>query len=197
MTTYDNLYSRLVAWLKIVLPLAALALLSTMFLLSRGYDTPTTLPFADVDVDELAKEQRVQSPNYSAMTRDGSAILVTAETARPDLTNRDLILAADLHAVIETAAGVTYDLVADRGRIDNETSLARLIGNVVVETSRGFVLTTEALTTSLEQTDLESDADVLITGDRGTIEAGKMILTGGSHLVFKDGVKVVYTDLVD
>lgn len=197
MSAYDNPYSRLVAWLKIILPLAALALLSTMFLLSRTHESIATLPFTQVDMAELAEEQRVRAPTYAAMTRDGSALSVTAQSARPDVTEQNIIHAVDLHAVIETENGSLYDIVSDRGRIDNGNALARLIGSVVVETSRGEVLTTDALTTSLEETFVESDADVVITAPEGTIEAGKMILTGPNHLLFKDGVKVIYTSPTD
>ena len=39
-------YSRMIAWLKILLPLAALVLLSTLFLFARPRNPIATLPFA-------------------------------------------------------------------------------------------------------------------------------------------------------
>ncbi len=53
MATYDNTYSRVVAWLKILLPLLALAILSTLFLVARTIDPAQNIPYADVDIDEL------------------------------------------------------------------------------------------------------------------------------------------------
>ena len=44
-------YSRMVAIFKVLLPLAALAILSTLFLLSRTIDPTTTIPFADQDFE--------------------------------------------------------------------------------------------------------------------------------------------------
>ena len=39
MAIPDNLHSRMVFWLKILLPILALAILSTLFLFSRRIDT--------------------------------------------------------------------------------------------------------------------------------------------------------------
>lgn len=197
MSVFDNGYSRFVAWVKIVLPLAALVLLSTMFLLSRSYDTPATIPFADIDVNELASEPRIKSPNYTGMTRDGSSISVAAETAKPDPENRDLIIAAALRAELETASGALYNLVAATGHIDSGRSVALLEGGVVVTTSSGYEITTQAMTTSLSHTELETEGDVHAIGPAGTLDAGKMILTPDNLLVFKGGVKLVYTPSSD
>ncbi len=43
-------YSRMVALLKVSLPLIALGILSTLFLVSRAVDPPMTIPFADSEV---------------------------------------------------------------------------------------------------------------------------------------------------
>jgi lipopolysaccharide export system protein LptC len=56
-------YSRLVAWLKIILPLIALGILATLFLVSRTIDPSQTIPYADVDVQDLARNQRVGAPS--------------------------------------------------------------------------------------------------------------------------------------
>ena len=47
----DNLHSHVMAWLKVLLPMAALALLSTLFLLSRRTDPVTDLPISDVELE--------------------------------------------------------------------------------------------------------------------------------------------------
>ena len=52
-----NTYSTVVSWAKIILPLVALGLLSTLFLFSRTPDPNRAIPFAAVDVEELAREQ--------------------------------------------------------------------------------------------------------------------------------------------
>ncbi|MBL9052753.1 MAG: hypothetical protein JNN02_03385, partial [Tabrizicola sp.] len=43
-------HTRVVTWLKVLLPLAALAILSTLFLLADQINPDDALPFAEVDV---------------------------------------------------------------------------------------------------------------------------------------------------
>ena len=43
-------HTRLVGWLKVALPLTALAILSTLFLVARRIDPEAALPYAEVDV---------------------------------------------------------------------------------------------------------------------------------------------------
>ena len=42
--------TRTVRWLRVLLPLAALAMLSTLFLFSRGGDSESQIPYADVEI---------------------------------------------------------------------------------------------------------------------------------------------------
>ena len=75
-------HSRVVGWLKVALPLAALAILSTLFLLSDRIDPEDALPYAEVDVEDLAREPRMTAPTYAGMTTDGAALTLTATEAQ-------------------------------------------------------------------------------------------------------------------
>ena len=203
MRRRDNPYSRFVAWAKIVLPLAALALLSTVFLLARNIDPTQAIPFAEIDVEELAREQRISAPNYAGVTEDGAAISVTASTARPDPDSPERVDATDLEAELITATGVRYQLSSQRGEIDSGADMAYLQGGVVVTTSSGYRITSDAMSTSLSRTLLESEGPVQADGPAGRLDAGSMSLAplpdaegddSANHLlVFNKGVKLVYT----
>ncbi|SIO19036.1 LPS export ABC transporter periplasmic protein LptC [Vannielia litorea] len=197
MSVYDNSYSRFVSLAKIVLPLAALALLSTLFLVARTVDPSRSIPFADVDVNELAREQRISAPNYSGVTRDGAAISIKASSARPDPANRSRVSATDLRGHLETPDGGTYELSSLSGEIDTKAGLAVLDGGVIITTPTGYQVTSDQITTALEQTDIESPGPVKAVGPAGTLDAGSMKLTpsddGNYLLVFNNGVKLVYT----
>ena len=71
-------HTRVVTWLKIALPLAALAILSTLFLLADKIDPEDALPYAEVDVEDLAREPRMTLPSYAGTTSDGAALSLTA-----------------------------------------------------------------------------------------------------------------------
>ena len=60
MAAATNFHSAIVGWLKILLPLAALMLLSTLFLFARSTAPSDDIPFADIDA--AAAEQRVSAP---------------------------------------------------------------------------------------------------------------------------------------
>ena len=198
MATYDNTYSRVVAWMKIILPLLALAILSTLFLVARTIDPAQNLPFADVDVDELAREQRIGQPDYSSVTADGAAISLSAESARPDPNDPNRIDGTAIRAAIDMPGGGRIDIDSQRMQIDNTAGLAKLRDGVVVRSDDGITLTSETLDIALDSTRFESDTPVRLEGPAGTLTADRFQLTGNGSasqpyvLVFKGHVKLIY-----
>ena len=189
-------HSRIVAWLKIVLPLTALGILSTVFLLSQSHDPERAIPYADVDVEALLRDQRLGEPNYSGVTRDGAAIEMRAAEVRPDPEQPSRAGAEQLTAAIELAGGGRLAIDAGTGLIDPDTSTARLDGGVVVIASDGTTVETDALTARLDRTEIVSDGAVAARSPMGDLNAGKMAIrqdaAGGMVLDFSDGVKLVY-----
>lgn len=189
-------YSRVVAWLKILLPLSALALLSTLFLFSKSIDPEQSIPFATVDVKELAREPRITAPEFSGMTADGAAITISASAAKADPTNLETATIERLTAVIQTPDGASVTAQADEGSIEDART-ARLEGDVYIETSSGYRISTDELISDLDRTLIESAGIVAASGPLGDIDAGMMTVhlqnqTGTSMLVFKNGIKVLY-----
>jgi lipopolysaccharide export system protein LptC len=189
-------YSRVVAWLKIIFPLTALGLLATLFLFSRSIDPEQSIPFADIDVKELAREPRITAPEFSGMTADGAAITISAATAKTDPSNLENATIDRLEAHFQTPDGAEVVATANMGSIEN-AKVARLEGEVLIETSSGYRISTDVLISDLDETLIESQGSVIATGPIGEIEAGKMIvhlqnITGTSMLVFKNGIKVLY-----
>lgn len=195
MALADNGYSRFVQFAKIALPLLALGLLSTMFLFSRSVDIEDAIPMVDVDPQEIAREQRLAAPKFSGVTSDGSTITVTAETARPDLTDPKRLMAQNVAADIVTPTGTRYIVLSDDAVYDGNKSSLELVGSVRINTSTGYQLTTDILIANLAKTALSTQGMVEGSGPGGTLEAGRMELRavdGKQVLVFKDGVKLVY-----
>ena len=80
--TRGDTHSRLVGWLKLALPLAALVILSTLFLIADRIDPEAAIPYANVDVEDLARDPRMTTPSYAGLTSDGSALTLTADVQR-------------------------------------------------------------------------------------------------------------------
>jgi lipopolysaccharide export system protein LptC len=192
-------YSRLVGTAKLVLPLVALAILSTLFLVARRIDTEAAIPYATVDVRELAREARVGEPRYAGMTADGAAITVTAARAMPGDAQVSTLQATDMVAQIDLADGTIVGITAPTGRLDTPGGLAELAGGAVVSLSTGWRAETATLTAALDATRVVADTRIDATGPLGDLTAGAMELTQGAEpgdpgpvLLFTDGVRLLY-----
>lgn len=195
MAVYDNTHSRVVAWLKIILPLSALGVLSTLFLVSRQIAPEASLPYSEVDVKELAREQRLSQPHYSGMTKDGAALTVTAEAARPDLTNPKRATGEVITALLDAPDGEKTRLTADRGEVDTGANSLILEGSVDIVSSSGMRLKSDRLNAALDQSMVESPGPVEGEAPMGHITADSMLMTGTgeSHVVvFKGNVRLIY-----
>lgn len=198
MATHDNRYSRVVAWLKVLLPVMALILLSTMFLISRSIDPGMALTYAQIDLEGLARDQRLTGPRFSGVTQDGAAISFSAETAQPDPENAAIYSANDLKAQIETPDGGIVDIQAGIAVIDNAQNILDLTAGVSLTTSTHYNIQTQGLRAKMDIAWIESLGAISAVGPIGKFTAGQMHMTrqtdvpGSYVLVFKGGVKVVY-----
>lgn len=213
MASRDNVHSRLVAWLKILLPLAALGILSTLFLFSHEIDPSKAIRSSKVDVKQLASEPQVTMPDYAGMTRDGTSVTVSAAVAKPlvppgtaaaagaDPTQPGAVV-TQMRARFERRGGQTTTVDAATGSIDQGKGVMSLGGGVRIYTPDGSRIDARALTGLLDRTHLQSDGAVTSVGPLGRIDAGEMEITAGPGpngqpgpyvLVFNHGVKLVYT----
>ncbi|AML50923.1 LPS export ABC transporter periplasmic protein LptC [Falsihalocynthiibacter arcticus] len=192
----NNTYSTFIFWAKITLPLLALALLSTVFLLARPIDPGNAIPFAKVNVEELAREKGISAPNYSGITRDGTTISISANSAKPQPNgDRSTITTEGFNAEFELPEGAIVTLESETGVINTDTQSARLEGNVRVVSSVGYVVRSEQVDASISDARFSSTVPISAVGPGGKITAGSMELVRRNEnylLVFKDGVKLIY-----
>jgi len=199
MAAYDNTYSRIVLWLKVILPLAALAGLSTLFLVSRTIDPAQSVPYADVDIDALTDEQLIGGPTFSGVLPGGAAFRLSAEKAWPDLADPGTLSGEAIRATIDLQDGTGIAVHADTATFSNTDRRAGLSGHVTVETTNGYRMQAEQLNMSLDGLRLWSDAEISAVGPGLAIRAGQFDITGdGTHgnpylLVFKGRVSLLYT----
>lgn len=197
MAARDNLHSRVVAWLKVVLPLLALALLSTLFLVARSNDPDATLPYSRTDLAQMASEQRVERPSFAGVTREGRRIEVAAETAVPHADDQNVIEATALSGTLHTGQDGRIDVSSRKGTLFAETARATLRGQVEIVTTTGYTIRTEELETALDRVEMATPGPVAAEGPLGRIDAGRLTVVPGARenevaVVFKDGVKLVY-----
>lgn len=192
----DNLQSTLVAWLKVALPLVALAILSTLFLVARTIDPADAIPFAQVDIEDRIREPRLTGPTWAGVTDDGSALTVSADEARPGVGGG--ATAQAVSASLDMPGGTQARLTAQAGQLDNAGRQFVATGDVVITISTGYRIESDRLIAALDRTGLQSPGPVTASGPVGRIDAGAMDLhqdeasPGTYVLVFKDGVKLLY-----
>ncbi|SEN13106.1 lipopolysaccharide export system protein LptC [Pseudorhodobacter antarcticus] len=199
MTQHDTFHSTAVAWLKVALPLLALAILSTLFLMSRTVDPNDAIPFAEVDVEDRIREPRLTQPNWAGVTDDGAALTITADQARPQQGDATGASATALIVTLEAPDGSSTKMVATNGMFDIPQNTFNATGGVTITTSSGYEITTEAMTAALDRTSVISNTPIAGTSPSGPFSAGQMTITqnpdgsGQYLLVFKEGVRLLYT----
>ncbi len=191
-------YSRMVAWLKVIFPLAALALLSTLFLLSRSIDPQTQIPFADKEIKERLRDQHVTGPFFTGTTTDGDQISFAAEKLTTPEGQTGAHEALDIRVDMDLAGGGHISLSADQASFELAKDRAELTGAVWITTSNGYRLRSDRLVSEMTALNLISPGPVEGEGPAGQLSAGGMTLTApksgnSTQLIFTNGVKLVYT----
>ena len=194
MDAPDNLYSRFVGLAKVLLPLAALGLLSTLFLFSRG-GGGETIPMADIE--EIAREPRISGPSFAGIADDGSVLSISADTIRPLEGNPDGFVITAPKAEIGATDGSRVEITAGNGRIDGRSRQAELTGLARVTTSSGYKMETSGMTADMRTGVLESTGPLEVRAPFGDLTAGRFTLSdpgdgGGPRMLFTDGVRLLY-----
>ena len=192
-------HSRLVFWLKILLPITAIFVLSTLFLVSHVIRPEDAVPYANVDVATLVREPRLTAPVFAGMTADGAALSLKASSARIGSTDgATTARISDLVGLLETPDGAKTTLAAGQAALDPSGKIALLTGAVQVSNSTGYVIDSQGVSVALDQTRVDSPGPITAMGPVGKLTAGAMHLglaSAGSAsyvLLFTGGVTLIY-----
>ncbi len=189
----DESYSQFVGFLKISLPLAALALMSTVFLFARSPSQENAIPYAELE--EIAAEARLSGARLSGIADDGSVIEVNARHATPQ---GNILSVEAMTASIESVDGTLIEISSGGGEINNTERTARLTGLTRLDTSNGFEMETAGITANLTTGRIVSDGALEVQTPFGALTAGQLIVetpnsTNGQVMLFQNGVRLVYT----
>ena len=192
----ESVHSRIVAGLKVLLPLAALTLLSTVFLLSRSANEDPDLTFLG-DASEIPESDSVTAPYYTGSTPEGHAVLVTADRARPMDDDPAGVMADRLDAAFHLTDGSRIHIIAETAAVNEPADRLNLTGDVVIDSSSGYVVRTDALQSALRSVTADAPGGVTATGPIGDLSAGAFRIReagteGDVQLFFTKGVKLVY-----
>ena len=186
---------------RLTLPLGALVLLSTVFLLSRNIDPQRAIDLSDLDVTELARQPRIGTARIATVTREDTALVIEAETLRsvgdPQTSPVHLSLDAPT-GEMEFPSGRIASFRAETGALDQSRDLLELRGAVELRTSDGFRLSMPMLVSALQRTHVTGTGGIKGDGPPGRITADRLELTaksgetGGYLLAFTGDVRLIY-----
>ncbi len=193
-----NLYSYFVTFAKITLPMVAIGLLASLFLFANGSNETTSIPYSDLELDEIIKGQRLAAPNHRSVLGDGSELTVNAARALPDTELKGRINVEEIIARVSEKSGVRTVLTAPEGYFNENNHTATTLGGTLIRRSDGFQAITEGITVEIEENAVRSHGRIEIRGPRIFLEAGQAHLNQGASgpgsevMVFSEGVKLIY-----
>ncbi len=190
-------YSRAVAWMKVVLPLGAVAVMSALYFAAQRTGDLTEI-FNAEELATLGAGLRLDNPRFAGVTEQGEPFAIRAAWALPDSALPRLIDLERPEGEIELSDGRTVAARADSGRMHRENNTLVLKGAVVLDTSDGYHLETDLVELDLDAKTAHAPGPVSGTGPDGRIDAGSMRAAAGEDgagagkIWFENRVRVVF-----
>ncbi len=189
-------YTRVVSTLKIILPLIALVLLGTVFLITPDDGFDTGFSFTQADFDALEEGNGLTNPRITGKTAKGQTFNLTAARISPQAGDIKLLIATDLAARLDAGDGRV-------ARIDSEVAMLDLTENTLslslgghLRTSEGYDAQVETLYVDLNSGDI-TGGRIRATGKLGEISADsyRILVNSGENgenrmLWFENNVRV-------
>lgn len=184
-------HTRIVRWLRVLLPVLALGLLMLVFL------SPRDLLIGRIGLSGISFDPehglRLERPRISGEGPDGLPFVVTSDWALPDAAEPTEILLGPLTAEVLLRGGQVVRLAADAGAYRPSDRLLGLSGGVVVTTDDGYRMTAPEASADLADGSLRVAGPVEGRGPLGRIDAASMRAArrpSGNYMWFEGGVTV-------
>jgi len=197
MASDAGLHSRIVGVLKVGLPLVALGMLASIFLVQTdrfGGD----LSFSRGDIDALGKGLRITNPTFTGTTQGQDRFRFTAALVEPDAAPPERAKITTLAGEVALNNGPVVELEADSGDLHIPTERLDVAGNVRIRTSEGYRMAAEQATLDLRAGSLIAGNAVETTGPLGRIDSGSLTIQPAAasgearRFSFGNGVRLVY-----
>jgi lipopolysaccharide export system protein LptC len=198
MASGPGLHSRVVAVLKVGLPLVAVGLLASLFLVQNDDRLGGNVVFSPGDVEALGSGLRIDSPTFTGTTRNEDRFRFTAALVEPDAAPPQRARITTLAGTLWLHNGPEVTVSAERGDLDIPTQRLDLSGEVVITTSDGYRMVTDKATIDLRAGAVVAGDEVVSTGPLGAITSGSLHVAPAAdsgearRFSFSDGVRVVY-----
>ena len=169
---YDASYSIFIRWLRLILPVIAVAIIAVVF----TWDNTTQ------DMKNLTQEiqapiigrNELLNPRFENKDKKNQPYTITAMRATQGQTDDNLIILEKPLADMLLNSGRWLAAKSNQGAYRQDTQRLLMTGNVEVFHDQGYQLNTESLNVDMKTENIWSEVDVFLKGPEGTIEAKAM-----------------------
>ncbi len=165
-----NPYSRMVAWLKILLPLIALGVLGTVFLFNGKDRSSVGLTFSRADIDSLEKGSFIKNPQVNGVTRKGEPFRLLADEIRPMDDGTNLVLITNMRTEFRFNSGAWAKVTSPSALMDVAAQTVWFEHGGRMETSDGNVATVDTLHLLMASGELQGTG-IVADGPLGRVSA--------------------------
>jgi len=187
-------HSRLVRILRVAIPLAVVAGLTAITLVTY-YNPLRVLNKLPIDISNLVvsgSKVTMEQPRLSGFTKDARAYEFTADAAAQDLTKPDIVELRNIHAKVEMQDKTTMVMTAVNGIYDTKAETLRLERNIVLTSSNGYKGRLSEARIDIRKATVVSDKPVELELLQGTLNANRLEIVDSGDLVrFHGGVSMV------
>ncbi len=190
-------YSRFIYFLKILLPLIAIALLATVFLATKERGLEGGLSFSKIDMLALESGIRITKPRFSGSNATGDSYYFSADLVLPDAPNPSQLKVDGISGEIQFAQGTSVQITAQKAEYEVAARKLRMAEGVSIVFSDGLSVKTDGLVAELGLGRFLTDGAVTATSPMGDIAAGLLRIETEKHdgeenrmIWFENGVKL-------
>jgi len=195
MSGRRNSYSRMVAWLKILLPLIALGVLGTVFLFNSKDSFEVGFTFSRADIETLEKGSFIKNPQINGITKKGEPFHLTADEIRPQGNNNNVVVITNLNAEFLFDTGEWAKITSDSALMDVVAQTVWFENGGQLATSDGNIAVVETLHLLIASGELQGSG-IVANGPLGRISAENFRIESreGENRVlwFENNVKMRY-----
>jgi lipopolysaccharide export system protein LptC len=193
-----GLHSRIVGILKVGLPLVALGMLASIFLVQTDDSLGGNIVFSQGDIDALGEGLKITNPTFTGTTAGQDRFRFTAALVEPDAAPPERARITTLAGEVALHNGPTVELEADTGDLHIPTERLDVAGDVRIRTSEGYRIHAEQATLDLAAGSIVAGNAVETTGPLGRIDSGSLAVAPAAssgearRFSFGNGVRLIY-----
>jgi lipopolysaccharide export system protein LptC len=165
--------------MKVLLPLAAVAVIAVLFVSAQKSRDLTEI-FTAEELVALGAGLRLDNPRFAGVTPEGEPFAIRAEWALPDGAMPRFVDLEHPEGEIELKDGRTISAKADNGRMHREQKSLVLKGTVALDTSDGYHIETGQIEIDLDTKTANGPGPVSGTGPGGQLNAGSFRAQAGA-----------------